>query len=118
MFRLATMMLLILLCGCNSTTPTVETVGARRDSYTATVASYDQNAEWDHFDDGSFATFDHLTLEIDDNKSISVAVSPNTLPEDSPFRISGTCFRFTLSEPLKTDSQLAWGSIIDPTVVD
>ncbi len=114
MFRFATSLLLLpMLCGCNSQTPTTAPP-----TLTATVISYEPNAEWDHFDDGSFATYDHLILQLDSNDSLWVAVSPGELAEDSPLRRSGTRFTFTLTEPLDTDTHLAWGALNHLTIID
>ncbi|TWU26908.1 hypothetical protein Pla52o_07640 [Novipirellula galeiformis] len=114
MFRIATSLLLLpMLCGCNSQTPTTAPP-----TLTATVISYEPNAEWDHFEDGSFATYDHLRLKLDSEDSFSVAVSPDDLPDDSPLRRSGTRFTFTLTEPLDTDTHLAWGAFHNPTIID
>ena len=117
MFRIAAFFFLMSLCGCNSQLPT-DVGDNARPALTATVVSYRQNAEWDHFDDGSFATYDHLALRLDSDESFSVAVSPDTLPEESPFRVSGTRFTFTLSEPLNANTHLAWGAINDPTIIE
>ncbi len=117
MFRFATFFVLVLLCGCNSQPPT--DIGDNSGpALAATVVSYEQNAEWDHFDDGSFATYDHLILKLDSDESFSVAVSPDTLPDESPFRVSGTRFTFTLSEPFSARTHLAWGAINDPTIIE
>lgn len=117
MFRFATFLLLVLLCGCN-TQPETDVGDNSQPSLIATIVSYGHNAEWDHFDDGSFATYDHLALKLDSGESFSIAVSPETLPEESPFRMADTRFTFTLSEPLNADTHLVWGSINDPTVID
>jgi len=117
MFRFSTFFLLVLLCGCNSQPPT-DVGNNSQPALTATVVSYERNAEWDHFDDGSFATYDHLTLELDSDESFSVSVSPDTFTDESSFRVSGTRFTFTLSEPLDPKTHLAWGAINDPTIIE
>lgn len=117
MFRFAPFSLLVLLCSCNSNPP-VDVSDSSQPALTATVVRYAQNAEWDHFEDGSFATYDQLALKLDSNESFSVAVPPITFPEKSPFRVSGTRFTFTLSEPLEASTHLAWGAINDPTIVE
>ena len=85
---------------------------------TATVVSCNSGAEWDHFDDGSFDVRDQLQITIAPNDaSLSVSLSPNDLPEDSPFRIAGTRFTFNLDEPISSDTQLFWGALDNPTVL-
>lgn len=78
--------------------------------------------EWDHFDDGSFATRDRLTLRLDpmvnaDIETLSISVLPNDLPDDSPFRSKGTRLTFALAEPLDPEFHLAWGALENPTIV-
>ena len=87
----------------------------------ATVVSYEPNTQWDHFDDGSFATYDTLTIELKssentENVLLAVSVSPNEIPDHSPFRQPGTRMTFTLDEPISDNVHLAWGALINPTV--
>ncbi len=117
MFRSATMLTLLTLFGCHSNPPGNAERSSPADQ-TATVVSYERNVQWDHFDDGSFATYDQLTLKLDSNESVSVAVSPEELPDDSAFRIPGTRFTFTLTEPLDAGTHLAWGAIADPVIIE
>ncbi len=121
MFRFATILgLLTLLSGCSAKVPS-SSADASPLRMTATVVSYEPNSEWDHFDDGSFATYDTLTLKIEstgnnERESLAISVSPTDLPNDSPFRIAGTRITFTLDDPISSDVHLAWGALKYPKV--
>lgn len=117
MIRFTTFSLLVLLCGCNSQLRSNASANSRP-ALTATVVSYEQNMEWDHFTDGRFETYDQLTLKLDSDEVFSITVAPGTFPDESPFRVSGTRFTFTLSEPRQADIHLAWGAIDNPTLIE
>jgi biopolymer transport protein ExbD len=89
---------------------------------TATVASYEPAAEWDHFDDGTFSAYDSITLRVVAperyaSATFSVTVPPTELPEDSALRTAGTRLSFTVRESDIGAAGLAWGAIDDPTIV-
>ena len=117
MLRYVTIILLACMLGCNSQ-PDSNSSRSAVPMLTATVVSYDSGVEWDHFDDGSFDVRDQLQLTIAPNdRPLSLSLAPNELPEDSPFRSAGTCFTFHLDEPITTDTQLFWGGLNRPTVL-
>ncbi|MBC8356872.1 MAG: biopolymer transporter ExbD [Planctomycetes bacterium] len=88
---------------------------------TATVASYEPAAEWDHFEDGTFSAYDVITLKVvtperHAGATLSITVPPTELPEDSAFRATGTRFTFMTRESYIGATGLAWGAIDDPTI--
>ena len=88
---------------------------------TATVASYELAAEWDHFDDGKFSAYDKITLNVvaparHAGTTLSITVPLTELPEDSAFRSAGTRLTFTLQASDLTAEHLAWGAVGNPTV--
>jgi biopolymer transport protein ExbD len=88
---------------------------------TATVASYEAAAEWDHFDDGKFSAYDVITLKVvtpeqHAGTTFSVTVPPTEFPEYSAFRTTGTRLTFTIRESDIGATGLAWGAINDPTI--
>ena len=103
--------------GDNDQSPTESQHSARLEM-TATVVSYEHNVQWSHFEDGSFAAYDRLKLQLESNDSLSVSVTTTELPDDSPFRRAGTRFTFTLTDPIRPDVHLAWGAINNPTVIE
>lgn len=121
MFRFAAILVLLTLCGC-TTKSTSQSSDNSQLSIVATVVTYESNVEWDHFDDGSFATYDKLTIQLEssvpDNDSLAISISPTDLPDDSPFRVPGTRMTFTLDNPITPDVHLYWGALNNPTVVE
>ncbi|MCA9147048.1 MAG: hypothetical protein KDB05_29935 [Planctomycetales bacterium] len=88
---------------------------------TATVASYELAAEWDHFDDGTFSAYDVITLKVATPEryagmTFSITVPPTEFPEDSAFRTAGTQLSFTVRESDIGATGLGWGAIDDPTI--
>ena len=62
---------------------------------TATVMSYEPTVEWDHFDDGTFAAYDLLTLKVVAPQryaetTLSIILPSSKLPDDSAFRTADT----------------------------
>ena len=111
--------LLVGIAGCGSQPESKKSSSNPVPLITATVVSYNSNVEWDHFDDGSFDVRDQLELNIaPDDKKLVVSLPPNELPDESPFRITGTRFTFRLEEPHRNDAELFWNAIIDPTVLE
>jgi hypothetical protein len=122
MLRFATIFVLLILGGCTTKSASTSSDNSQH-SVVATVVGYESNVEWDHFDDGSFATYDKLTLQLEtpansNNKSLVISVSPTDLANDSPFRVSGTRMTFTLDDPITPDVNIAWGALKNPTVVE
>ncbi len=115
--RFAAFPLLALVCGCGSQPP-VEVGNDSHAAWTATIVAYERNAGWDHSEDGVFATYDRLRLNVDSDQSFTVDVPPTTFSDTSPFRVPGTRFTFTLSEPPKANTHLAWAAINDPTLIE
>jgi hypothetical protein len=122
MCRIAAILVLVTLCGCTTKSKSNSSDNSRP-SIVATVVAYESNVEWDHFGDGSFATYDKLTLQLEsslnpDNESLAISVSPTDLPDDSPFRVPGTRMTFTLDNPITPDVHLTWGTLKNPTVAE
>lgn len=86
---------------------------------TASVDTYQPNAEWLHFEDGSFDTFDHLHLTLlPEGESLTVSLSPQDLSTDSPLRVPGTKLKFSLDAPIDSGTSLYWNALQDPVIVD
>jgi hypothetical protein len=120
MFRLTLLFVIAVFAGC--TQPTMSSASRSPEPIRATVVSYETNAEWDHFDDGTFAARDKLTLSLDasvpgDTGTLSISLLPADLAENSPFRLPGTQMTFTLDEPITSGIYLAWGALKNPTPV-
>ncbi len=115
MFRVLAVLVLLVVAGCRQNASDTTTNGHR---YLATVASYTSSAEWDQFEDGSFAAYDALSLKCDGIGTIEVSVPAESLSDDSPFRKQGTRFSFQLDKPLDEATRLSWGSIKQPLVIE
>ena len=121
MIRFTFLMIMTMSVGCADAF--VNSNGEVPASYVASVASYESSAEWDHFDDGTFATYDRIKLIIispdsDKGRTLSFTVPPSQFDEDSPFRRIGTRLTFLLDAPESGLSVLAWGSLRNPTVLN
>lgn len=108
--------------GCQKPVVPASVVPSPTGPFTATVVSYDLNVEWDHFEDGSFATRDRLQLKLDSvgarDGELAVSLLPTDLPDDSPIRISGTRLTFSLESPIEPDFHLGWGALTDVRVIE
>lgn len=105
------MCVLLLIAGCRpiDNEPTAN-------FYVATVSHYESGAAWDHFEDGTYARWDQLTLEAESLPSrtpllLRIFLEDGQLSSDSPFRKAGTRLRFQLDEEQVQADMLMWSAL-------
>lgn len=111
------MALLFTLVACAVCSAADEAKSERTVTVTADVATYKNAAEFDHFDDGSFRVYDHVTFRIVTPMSasqtlLSVVILSQSLPAASPLRTAGTrCTFHVPAKCLTENKRLYWGQI-------
>ncbi len=109
------------ICGCtrDGAVPKDPSQGKIR----ATVVACEIGVQWDHFEDGSFAAYDQITLRIDSSQKqkkpiVRVIVGSNELPANSPYRSVGTRLTFSFDGDLPTEDKIYWGALEDRQLLE
>lgn len=97
-------------------TATAGPVRSSQLSLAARVERFEPAAEWDHFDDGGFAAYDYLTLEILSptpfvGRRLQVRMPADTLPPQATTRQPATLVTLTIDAGAMQDDRLDWAEV-------
>ena len=103
-----------LTCACHPATRSGGTPASVM--LTARVEGVSEGASWDHFDDGSFATYDAITFAVVSpgllaGRLITVLVEPERLPKSSVLRSVGSRCTFGIDPASLEAETIYWGAI-------
>ena len=110
--------IVLAFCGALGCVPAAKS-SSRASSFIAVIESYESDAEWEHYDDGSFSNWDRMQVRLLNpsvlkDRRLSIRLSAQTLPPDSPLRRKEATFLFQMSPALLEQQVIDWGDLQTP----